>query len=128
MKVVEGVGPDAPVTQNDRGAWQSAAPTLLNEVFPWLGAIEVGKVLQRGLVKYGKDNWRGIPPDEHLHHAMIHLAAYFAGDRTDHHAAHAACRSLMALDQVMDEDRNERLFKLRPGDPPLEPENKNVSS
>lgn len=120
MKVVAGVGPDAPVVQNARGARQSAAPTMLNDAFPWLGAIEVGKVIQKGIPRYGKDNWRGIDSDEHLHHAMIHLAAYFAGDRTDHHAAHAACRALMALDQIMDPERNERLFKLRPGDPPLD--------
>lgn len=119
MTEVAGVGPDAPTATNDAGARQSVTLALMDQAFPWLGALKVGEVIQGGMKKYGRDNWRGLSQDEILNHVVIHLGAYFAGDKSDDHLAHAACRVLMALDISLDPARSLYLFKNRPGDPPL---------
>lgn len=115
------VGKGAPLVVNEAGARQSAIPFQLNAAFPWLGAIAVSRVIGEGLEKYGKDNWRGIPNDDHVHKALIHLVSYYSGDRSDDHIEHAACRLLMALDAMANPARNRQLFDSRPGDPPLAP-------
>lgn len=116
---VAGVGPDAPTVTNASGARQSEVPVAFGLAFPWLGAIAVARVVKGGLTKYGRDNWRGLTAEDHIEHAMMHLAAWFAGDRTDDHLSHAGCRLLFALDMQEDPERSRRLFESRPGDPPL---------
>lgn len=58
--------------------------------------IEVAKVLQYGVGRYAPNNWRLIPREEHLNHALIHLAAMIVGDTQDDHKGHALCRLMMA--------------------------------
>lgn len=95
--VVAGVGADAPTVTNDRGAKQSA--TLYRaDLLPPAATLAVAGVLKHGADKYGEQNWRGIPVNDHLNHAMIHAFAYLAGDTTDDHLEHFACRALMALE------------------------------
>jgi hypothetical protein len=94
---VAGVGPDAKVVTNAKGAKQSA--TLYRvDLTPPLAALAVAGVLAHGAEKYGEWNWLGIPAEDHLNHAMIHAFAYLAGDGQDDHLEHFACRALMALE------------------------------
>lgn len=58
--------------------------------------IRIAKVLQFGADKYKANNWRLIPQEEHLNHALIHLMAALAGDTQDDHIDHALCRLMMA--------------------------------
>lgn len=58
--------------------------------------IRIGKVLQEGAEKYEPNNWRLIPQEEHVNHALIHLFAAKAGDIQDDHLDHAMCRLMMA--------------------------------
>lgn len=58
--------------------------------------IRVAKVLQFGADKYKANNWRLIPQEEHLNHALIHIVAFLAGDTQDDHLDHALCRLMMA--------------------------------
>jgi hypothetical protein len=60
--------------------------------------MHVGAILQKGAVKYGIDNWRSITANEHLNHALVHAAAYLAGNTADDHLGHFACRAMMALE------------------------------
>lgn len=87
--------PDAPVHTNDQGGSQS----LIQVRFDLIDAralFEVAKVLYTGAVKYGEDNWRSIPVEDHINHNIMHAYAYLAGDRTDDHLSHMTCRSIFA--------------------------------
>lgn len=58
--------------------------------------IRIAKVLQYGADRYGPNNWRLIPEEEHINHALIHVVAAAAGDTQDDHIDHALCRLMMA--------------------------------
>ena len=94
---VAGVGPDAPTVTNAAGAKQSELRYRC-DLLPAKATLAVAAVLHHGEVKYGKDNWRGIPQSDHINHAMTHYLAWLAGDKSDDHLGHAACRALMAIE------------------------------
>lgn len=58
--------------------------------------LTISKVLKEGAEKYEANNWRLIPQEEHLNHAIIHYIAYALGDESDDHLAHFATRIMMA--------------------------------
>lgn len=93
-----GLGKDAPVTTNAAGGRQSHTPYRC-DLFPPFAFLAVSEVLKHGADKYGANNWHAITVSEHLNHAIGHLFALLAGDGTDDHLEHAACRVVMALDQ-----------------------------
>lgn len=68
------------------------------DLSPARAVLAVAQVLATGAQKYGPDNWRGIPVEDHFNHALAHLFADLGGDTGDDHLAHAACRLLMALE------------------------------
>lgn len=94
--VVPGVGPDTPTAVNAAGGKQSDIPYRC-DLLPAKGVLDVARVLKAG-EKYGKDNWRLIPQSDHINHAMTHILAKQAGDASEDHLAHAACRLLFALE------------------------------
>lgn len=59
-------------------------------------AVRIAKILQEGAEKYEVNNWRLIPQEEHINHALIHLFAAKLGDTQDNHIDHALCRLMMA--------------------------------
>lgn len=58
--------------------------------------INIAKILQYGADRYEPNNWRLIPEEEHINHALIHIIAHLAGDTQDDHINHALCRLMMA--------------------------------
>lgn len=64
----------------------------------------MGEVLKEGAEKYAPNNWRKIPEEEHLNHALIHLVAAYNEDKTDNHLAHAVTRLMMAFGTNISED------------------------
>lgn len=98
--MIPGIGPDAPITTNAAGAKQSSSPYRMDLVPP-LSLLDVAAILSKGAEKYGVDNWRGIPVEDHINHALVHLFAFLSGDTQDNHLGHAACRLLMAKEQEM---------------------------
>lgn len=58
--------------------------------------ISIAEVLQHGASRYAPNNWRLIPEEKHINHALIHLIAHIAGDTQDEHINHALCRLMMA--------------------------------
>lgn len=76
--------------------------------------IRIGKVLQEGAEKYEANNWRLIPQEEHINHALIHLVASAMGDTQDNHLDHALCRLMMAHATKVSEgfDYNEYVKKV----------------
>lgn len=67
-----------------------------NEDLPDTSIVTIAKVLQQGAEKYEPNNWRLIPQEEHINHALIHFLAYLIGDTQDDHLAHCMCRLMMA--------------------------------
>jgi hypothetical protein len=50
-----------------------------------------------GAANYGENNWRLVPVEQNINHAIQHLYGYLAGDRSDDHLGHAFTRCMMAL-------------------------------
>ena len=68
----------------------------------------IAKVLEEGVSKYSRNNWRLISPEDHFNHALIHLYALLEGDTQDDHYAHFLTRIAMFAEQ----DKNNYDFKL----------------
>ena len=66
--------------------------------------MRISKVLKEGEKKYTANNWRLIPQEEHINHALIHLLAAEMGDTQDEHLDHALCRLMMAYATDVSED------------------------
>lgn len=66
------------------------------------GLVEIAKVLEYGATKgnngkgYPVNNWRLIPQEHHINHALVHLYAHLVGDTQDDHVGHCMCRLMMA--------------------------------
>lgn len=58
--------------------------------------VRIAKVLQYGADRYEPNNWRLIPQESHINHALIHILADIMGDTQDDHLDHALCRLMMA--------------------------------
>lgn len=95
MAEIKGIGPDAEIVVNEQGGKQSKAVAAFN-LMDAPAMIRLGKVLQYGASRYGRDNWRKISCEDHLNHALSHIFAHLAGDRQDDHLGHAFCRLMMA--------------------------------
>jgi len=65
-------------------------------LIPLEGLAKVASVMKAGEDR--GDNWRKMPIEEHLNHAISHIVGYLKGRHADHHLANACCRVLMALD------------------------------
>ncbi len=94
--IVPGVSPDQPVVYNEKGGGQSNSPYRMDLVDP-KSILEIASVLKEGAEKYGDDNWKLISTQDHLNHLLVHVYAHLAGDESDKHLAHAACRAIFAL-------------------------------
>jgi len=90
------VNPDVPITTNEHGGSQSDVPVRF-DLIDAKAMFEMAKVLDHGAKKYGANNWRLIPVEDHINHLLMHAYAYLAGDRTDDHLSHALCRATFAL-------------------------------
>jgi hypothetical protein len=58
--------------------------------------VVIAKVLEYGAKRYEPNNWRLIPQEEHINHALIHYIAHKLGDLQDEHLEHCMCRLMMA--------------------------------
>lgn len=94
--MIDGVGKDAPMVTNEKGGKQSAVKYRMDLVDPH-AMFEMTRILREGAVKYGIDNWRKIPCEEHINHMLIHAYAHLAGDTQDDHLAHMMCRAMFAV-------------------------------
>lgn len=99
--LVKGVDPDAPVVVNEQGGKQSDSPYAFHMI-PVSSILAAAEVCAYGAKKYGETignrNYTKIPAAEHINHAIAHMYAYLAGDRTDDHLGHAIVRAMFAYD------------------------------
>lgn len=57
--------------------------------------LTISRILREGADKYEANNWRLIPQEDHLSHALTHYLAYLVGDDSDDHLSHFYCRLMM---------------------------------
>ena len=93
--------PDAEIVENEHGGKQSHIPVRF-DLIDGKALFEQAKVLHEGAVRYGENNWRKIPVEDHLNHLIMHAYAYLAGDRTDEHLSHIMCRATFAQAVAID--------------------------
>lgn len=97
-KPIEVGGPDSEIVPAEEGCVGMQSPTHYRfDLMDPHAMFALGKVLDEGVKKYGTDNWRHIPTNNHLNKALIHIYAYLAGDTQDEHLEHAFTRLMMAL-------------------------------
>lgn len=89
------VSPDRPITTNEHGGLQSEVLVRF-DLIDGKALFAMAAVLHEGAEKYGADNWRLIPVEDHLNHLIMHAYAYLTGDRTDEHLSHIQCRAMFA--------------------------------
>lgn len=58
--------------------------------------FSIAKVMKKGADRYEANNWRLIPQESHINHAIAHYLAWKEGDRQDDHISHCMCRLMMA--------------------------------
>ena len=79
------------------------------DLLPPYAIMAVANVLKEAVDKYGAmddatgmttsaPNWRAIPVNDHLNHAMAHILRHLSGDKSEDHLEHAATRLLFAVD------------------------------
>ncbi len=78
------------------GAKRSTIPVRC-DLIPANALMAVAEAMAEGAVRYGDHNWKGLPPEEILNHAMRHLYLHMAGDRKEPHLRNAAANVLMLL-------------------------------
>lgn len=93
--VVKGVSQDEPIVVNEQGGGQSKSYYRFDLADP-KAMFKMTEVLAYGAERYGEENWRLIPIQDHLNHLLIHTYAYLAGDTSDDHLSHIMCRALFA--------------------------------
>lgn len=70
-------------------AGQREKPVRYDLISP-IALRRLAETYAEGAEKYGADNWKkGIPDSNLLNHALGHINAYRAGDRSEDHLAHA---------------------------------------
>lgn len=62
--------------------------------------LTISKVLKEGAEKYETNNWRLIPSEQHLSHAITHYLAYLLDDNQDDHLSHFYTRLMMCYATV----------------------------
>lgn len=94
------------VVTNEKGGRQHLTRTRAQALFP-NALIELSKLRYQAKFEMGYDdeNYKLIPADEHIGRALNHLFTYLAGKGdAKEELTHAACRVLMALEEVLLDD------------------------
>lgn len=80
-------------------------------LFPWDSLALVEQVLAQGCKKYGRDNWKQLPVEDHVMHMMEHAIASYqcAQDKSLYleHLLHVICRAMFAVQLLHEEIRDE---------------------
>ena len=90
------------LAENDLDFLIEAIDTLTNEPL-----TTIAKVLEEGLKKYPRDNWKLIPYEDHINHALCHLYMLLKGDIQDRHLDHAITRIALAYETFIESEDNQ---------------------
>lgn len=88
--------PDETVVVDDTNGGKQSYTGTRYDLLPYSAIDSVAQVLYSGANKYGAHNWRAIPVQDHLNHALRHAVRYGTTGSTED-LSHAATRALFAL-------------------------------
>jgi hypothetical protein len=103
----------APTVVGAHGGAQSSTGTLAPDLVPAEALLAISAVVGAGAQKYSRNNWRRIPLNEQLRHALIHIYKYMMGDRSERHLWNALTRLAFAV-AVEDEAYDFRAYEPLP--------------
>ena len=92
---------DGETTVNEHGGKQSFVAASFDSIPPVVLRL-LAQCLGFGRRKYGKENWKKIPIEDNLSHAMNHINEWRIGDRQEPHLVNAMARLTFALWQATD--------------------------
>lgn len=83
---------------------------------PPIGLLALARTAGEGAEKYGKFNYmQGMPIDDLLEHAILHIIMHRAGDRSEPHLPHAAWGLLVAAQEEILRPEAQQKHMLGPG-------------
>lgn len=100
---------DGDTVTNEFGGKQSHVTARL-DLIPHDNELLLGECLGFGANKYGEDNWKKIPLDDNLNHALVHIRKYLAGDREEQHLVNTLARVNFALWHAIESDQHPRRY------------------
>jgi hypothetical protein len=101
---------DGQTIVNEKGGKQS----FISARFDCIPAIVLrllAQCLGFGARKYGKENWKQIPIEDNIAHAMNHLNEWTIGDRSEPHLVNALARTSFALTQAVEAGQQEATYR-----------------
>jgi hypothetical protein len=87
---------------NEKGGKQSFTKAMFSAVPP-ISLKLLAECLGFGARKYGVDNWKSIPIEDNICHALNHLNEWRLGDRSEPHLVNAMARISFALWHAVDQ-------------------------
>ena len=94
---IKGVSKDTEIVQCKNGTGHQSPTHYRFDLLDAKAMFAIAENVSRGAEKYGENDWRGIPVQDHVNKALIHLYADMMGDVQDDHLTHAATRLIFAL-------------------------------